>query len=149
MRNALHWRAFLFFIVTLNNYFFVMRFAILFLSILVLLGCSERTERIENKLNAYVQEDLKFIVAQTIHASGDRSGILDTPYYRVKDFRLFAGDTAAIYSAYAEVDFFIYKDINMHEKRKYRYDAHARQWDRYYKALKFGQDSLDRKEKQK
>ena len=34
----------------------------------------------------------------------------------------------------------------MHEKRKYRYDAHARQWDRYYKALKFGQDSLGGKE---
>ncbi len=111
---------------------------------LVLLGCSERTERIENKLNAYVQEDLKFIVAQTIHASGDRSGILDTPYYRIKDFRLFAGDTAAIYSAYAEVDFFIYQDIQMHEKRKYRYNAHARQWDRYFKALKYGQDSLER-----
>ena len=111
---------------------------------LVLLGCSERTERIENKLNAYVQEDLKFIVAQTIHASGDRSGILDTPYYRIKDFRLFAGDTAAIYSAYAEVDFFIYQDIQMHEKRKYRYNTHARQWDRYFKALKYGQDSLER-----
>ncbi|MBR4786240.1 MAG: hypothetical protein IK012_13475 [Fibrobacter sp.] len=111
---------------------------------LVLLGCSERTERIENKLNAYVQEDLKFIVAQTIHASGDRSGILDTPYYRIKDFRLFAGDTAAVYSAYAEVDFFIYQDIQMHEKRKYRYNVHARQWDRYFKALKYGQDSLER-----
>ncbi|WP_173378443.1 hypothetical protein [Fibrobacter succinogenes] len=116
---------------------------------LVLLGCSERTERIENKLNAYVQEDLKFIVAQTIHASGDRSGILDTPYYRIKDFRLFAGDTAAIYSAYAEVDFFIYQDIQMHEKRKYRYNAHARQWDRYFKALKYGQDSLERSATQK
>lgn len=112
---------------------------------LLAFGCSERTDRIENKLNAYVQEDLKFIVAQTIHASGDRAGILDTPYYRVKDFRLFAGDTASVYAAYAEVDFFIYQDINMHEKRKYRYDVHARQWDRYYKALKFGQDSLSKR----
>ena len=118
---------------------------LLFLLVALLLaGCSERTDRIENKLNAYVQEDLKFIVAQTIHASGDRNGILDTPYYRVKDFRLFQGDTAAIYSAYAEVDFFIYQDIQMHEKRKYRYNAHARQWDRYFKALKYGQDSLER-----
>ncbi len=132
-----------------NNYFFSMRYAILLAASIIMLGCSERTERIENKLNAYVQEDLKFIVAQTIHASGDRSGILDTPYYRVKDFRLFAGDTAAVYSAYAEVDFFIYQDINMHEKRKYRYNAHARQWDRYFKALKFGQDSLDRKDASK
>ena len=123
---------------------------LLFLLVALLLaGCSERTDRIENKLNAYVQEDLKFIVAQTIHASGDRNGILDTPYYRVKDFRLFQGDTAAIYSAYAEVDFFIYQDIQMHEKRKYRYNAHARQWDRYFKALKYGQDSLDRTAGQK
>ena len=126
-----------------------MRYTILLALALFLLGCSERTERIENKLNAYVQEDLKFIVAQTIHASGDRSGILDTPYYRVKDFRLFAGDTAAVYSAYAEVDFFIYQDIQMHEKRKYRYNAHARQWDRYFKALKYGQDSLERSATQK
>ena len=126
-----------------------MRYLILLALPLILLGCSERTERIEDKLNAYVQEDLKFIVAQTIHASGDRSGILDTPYYRVKDFRLFAGDTAAIYSAYAEVDFFIYQDIQMHEKRKYRYNAHARQWDRYFKALKYGQDSLERSATQK
>jgi len=122
-----------------------MRYLFFLLAGMILLGCSERTERIENKLNDYVQEDLKFIVAQTIHASGDRSGILDTPYYRVKDFRLFAGDTAAVYSAYAEVDFFIYQDINMHEKRKYRYNAHARQWDRYFKALKYGQDSLESK----
>lgn len=128
-----------------EHFFFIfryMKYATLLALVAFLLGCSENTERIENKLNAYVQEDLKFIVAQTIHASGDRNGILDTPYYRVKDFRLFAGDTAAVYSAYAEVDFFIYQDIGMHEKRKYRYDAHARQWDRYYKALKFGQDSL-------
>ena len=121
-----------------------MKRVIYLLVALLLVGCSERTDRIENKLNAYVQEDLKFIVAQTIHASGDRSGILDTPYYRVKDFRLFQGDTGAIYSAYAEVDFFIYQDIQMHEKRKYRYNAHARQWDRYFKALKYGQESLQR-----
>jgi len=135
-----------------GRFFFIfrpMRYLILLAISLILLGCSERTERIEDKLNAYVQEDLKFIVAQTIHASGDRNGILDTPYYRVKDFRLFAGDTAAIYSAYAEVDFFIYQDIQMHEKRKYRYNAHARQWDRYFKALKYGQDSLERSATQK
>ena len=115
----------------------------------LLLGCSEPTERIENKLTDYLQDDLKFMVAETMRSAKDNGVLLDTPYYRVKDFRLFDGAEARIYAAYAEVDFFIYKDIAMHEKRKYRYDAHARQWDRYYKALKFGQDSLDRKEKQK
>jgi len=141
LRNALHWRAFLFFIVTLNNYFFVMRFAILFLSILVLLGCSERTDRIEQKLESYLQEDLKFMVAQTMRASG-KEALKDEPYYRVKDFRLFEGAAAEVYSAYAEVDFFIYKDIAMYERRKYRYDVSARQWDRYLKDLHFGRDSL-------
>ena len=123
-----------------------MRYVLILLAGLVLLGCSERTERIENKLNAYVQEDLKFMVADAIHASGDRNGLLDTPYYRVKDLRLFQGDTASVYAAYAEVDFFIYQDIAMHEKRKYRYNVHARQWDRYYKAILHGRDSLQSSE---
>lgn len=112
------------------------------LFVIALCGCSERTDRIEKKLESYLQEDLKFMVAETVHASGKKDGLLDEPYYRVKDFRLFAGDTAEVYSAYAEVDFFIYKDIAMHEKRKYRYDAHARQWDRYLKVLQFGKDSI-------
>ena len=107
-----------------------------------MLGCSESTERIEGKLTPYLQEDLKFMVAETIKTSGDPSCILKEPYYRVKDFRLFEGAESRIYAAYAEVDFFIYKDIAMHEKRKYRYDVSARQWDRYAKVLKFGRDTI-------
>lgn len=110
--------------------------------LLCLQGCSESTDRIEAKLSPYLQEDLKFMVAETMRASHDRSALLDTPYYRVKDFRLFDGAEARIYAAYAEVDFFIYKDIAMHEKRKYRYDVNARQWDRYLKAFKFGRDTI-------
>ncbi|SHL59106.1 hypothetical protein SAMN05720487_11820 [Fibrobacter sp. UWT2] len=107
-----------------------------------LMGCSEPTERIENKLTDYLQDDLKFMVAETMKASKGRDGLLDTPYYRVKDFRLFDGAEARIYAAYAEVDFFIYKDIAMHEKRKYRYDVSTRGWDRYKKEWKFGADTL-------
>lgn len=107
-----------------------------------LIGCSEPTERIENKLTDYLQDDLKFMVAETMKASKGRDGLLDTPYYRVKDFRLFDGAEARIYAAYAEVDFFIYKDIAMHEKRKYRYDVSTRGWDRYKKEWKFGADTL-------
>lgn len=109
---------------------------------LFLLGCSEPTDRIESKLGPYLQEDLKFMVAETIRTSGGKSDLLDSPYYRVKDFRLFEGAEARVYAAYAEVDFFIYKDIAMHEKRKYRYDAHTRKWDRYMKVLKFGRDTI-------
>ncbi|MBR2059416.1 MAG: hypothetical protein IKB43_01175 [Fibrobacter sp.] len=119
-----------------------MRFLVsLLLVVVIFAGCSERTDRIEKKLEAYLQEDLKFMVAETIKA-GSRDALLDTPYYRVKDFRLFSGAEAEIYSAYAEVDYFIYKDMALHEKRKYRYDVSARHWDRYYKVLFFGADSL-------
>jgi len=109
---------------------------------LLFLGCSEPTERIEGKLSPYLQEDLKFMVAETIRSAGDKSALLEEPYYRVKDFRLFDGAEARVYAAYAEVDFFIYKDIAMHEKRKYRYDVHTRKWDRYLKTLKFGKDTI-------
>ena len=117
-------------------------FACILAAAALLVGCSEPTERIENKLTAYLQDDLKFMVAETIRSSKDKSVLLDTPYYRVKDFRLFDGAEARIYAAYAEVDFFIYKDIAMHEKRKYRYDVNTRGWDRYKKEWKFGADTL-------
>ena len=119
-----------------------MKFFFFAIACALLLGCSEPTERIETKLEAFLQDDLEFNVAEYLHGSGDRAALLDTPYYRIKDFRLFEGAKAEIYSAYAEVDFFMYKNIKLHEKRKYRYDAHARQWDRYYKKLYFGGDSL-------
>ncbi|MCL4101143.1 MULTISPECIES: hypothetical protein [unclassified Fibrobacter] len=120
------------------------KLAISFLTSLLflVLGCSEPTDRIENKLTPYLQEDLKFMVAETIRSSGDKSALMEEPYYRVKDFRLFEGAESRIYAAYAEVDFFIYKDIAMHEKRKYRYDVHTRKWDRYLKVLKFGRDTI-------
>lgn len=124
-----------FYISSMKLLFSAIAFALLFV------GCSERTDRIEKKLESYLQEDLKFMVAETMKA-GSRDALLDTPYYRVKDFRLFSGAEAEIYSAYAEVDYFIYKDMALHEKRKYRYDVSARQWDRYYKTLFFGADSL-------
>ncbi len=107
-----------------------------------LFGCSESTDRIEKKLTPFLQEDLKFMVAQTIHAVGDSSTLMDEPYYRVKDFRLFEGAAARVYAAYAEVDFFIYKNAAMHEKRKYRYDVQFRRWDRYSKEFKHGKDTI-------
>lgn len=116
--------------------------AFFFLLAVLVAGCSESTDRIENKLTPYLQEDLKFMVAENIRGSGNRDALMDEPYYRVKDFRLFEGAAARIYAAYAEVDFFIYKDVAMHEKRKYRYDVHTRQWDRYSKEWKHGKDSI-------
>ena len=119
-----------------------MRFLAFIFVCFMLLACSEPTERTEAKLETFLQDDLTFNVAEFLHGSGDKAALLDTPYYRVKDFRLFEGAKAEIYAAYAEVDFFMYKNLALHEKRKYRYDAHARQWDRYLKVLHFGKDSI-------
>lgn len=125
-------------------FYFMMKFLMLALFALTALfmGCSEPTDRIEHKLTPYLQEDLKFMVAENIRANGNKDALMEEPYYRIKDFRLFEGAASRIYAAYAEVDFFIYKDVAMHEKRKYRYDVHARQWDRYSKELKHGKDSI-------
>ncbi|MBO6075945.1 hypothetical protein B7982_10390 [Fibrobacter sp. UWB2] len=114
---------------------------ILSLIFLVLLSsCSEPTERIEKKLLTYLQEDLKFMVAETLNANATKADLLEEPYYKIRDFRLFEGAEAEIYAAYAEVDFYIYRDLAMYEKRKYRYEVHGRHWDRYSKVLKFGKD---------
>ena len=102
-----------------------------------LFACSEAPQRIESKLHPYLQEDLKFMVAEILKNNGTKEDVLDSPYYVVKDFRQFEGASAEIYSAYAEVDFFVYKKIKLYQKRKYRYDTHYRKWDRYYKKYFF------------
>lgn len=93
------------------------------------------------KLTSYLQEDLKFMVAEKLRASHDREALLDSPYYKIRELKFFEGAKARIYSAYAEVDFYVFKNIQMYETRKYRYDAEYRQWDRYLKKLRFGTDS--------
>ena len=87
------------------------------------------------------QDDLKFMVAQTLKASHDKSALLDSPYYKIRDLRFFDDAHSKMYSAYAKVDFFIYRDIKMYEERKYRYDNHYLQWDRYLKEWHFGTDN--------
>lgn len=121
-------------------YFMGMKKILLLLVLALLSSCSEPTERIEKKLLPYLQEDLKFMVAEALNAKTTKEDLLDEPYYRIRDFRLFEGAEAEIYAAYAEVDFYIYKDIALYAKRKYRYEVHGRHWDRYYKVLKFGKD---------
>jgi hypothetical protein len=51
---------------------------ILSLIFLVLLSsCSEPTERIEKKLLTYLQEDLKFMVAETLNANATKADLLE------------------------------------------------------------------------
>lgn len=113
-----------------------MRFFSLFF-LFLLLGCSESSNRIEGKLSSYLQEDLKFMVAEDLKSSNNREGLLDSPYYVIRDLRHFEGAEARRFAAYTEVDFFIYKDIALYQKRKYRYDTDGRRWDRYFKKMLF------------
>lgn len=80
------------------------------------------------------------MVAATLKASHDKAALLDSPYFRIRDLRFFDKEHSKMYSAYADVEFFIYRDIKMYEERKYRYDNTYLQWDRYFKKWHFGVD---------
>ena len=100
----------------------------------LLVSCADPAFRVHERLEKTLQQDLESMVAQIIKGSG-KQNVLDTPYFVIKDLREFHGDTAKVYSAYAEVDFYYLKDINVAEKRKFRYDANRHYWDRYFKEL--------------
>jgi hypothetical protein len=107
----------------------------LFLTIilaLLLASCADPPFIVHQRLEEILQQDLQSMVAQIIKGSS-RENVLDSPYFVIKDLKEFRGDTAQIYSAYAEVDFYYFKDIKIAEKRKFRYDARRHYWDRYFK----------------
>jgi hypothetical protein len=109
----------------------------LFLCLLLLgslCACTESPERISQKLDAFCQADLKYIVGEVVR-SGNDSLLLEKPYYRVDSLIYFKGDTAAVFSAYAQVSYHYFKDIPMHRERKYRYWANYMYWDRFSKRL--------------
>lgn len=97
-------------------------------------SCADPSFVIHKRLETTLQQDLESMVAQIIKGSS-KANVLDTPYFVIKDLREFKGDTANIYSAYAEVDFYYFKDIRIAEKRKFRYSANYHYWDRYFKEL--------------
>ena len=104
---------------------------------LLLASCSEPSFRIHERLEEALQSDLESLVAQVVKGSSEKN-VLDTPYFVIRDLREFRGDTAKKYAAYAEVDFYYFKeDIRIAEKRKFRYDVSKRYWDRYFKELFF------------
>ncbi|MDR0518123.1 MAG: hypothetical protein LBH25_13880 [Fibromonadaceae bacterium] len=101
---------------------------------LLFLSCADPAFRVHERLETTLQQDLEGMVAQIIKGSS-KANVLDTPYFVVKDLKEFSGSKAEIYSAYAEVDFYYFKDIKIAEKRKFRYDARRHYWDRYFKEL--------------
>ncbi|MDR3001604.1 MAG: hypothetical protein LBU89_10095 [Fibromonadaceae bacterium] len=108
-----------------------------FIFALLLISCADPPFIIHERLEETLQSDLENLVAQIIKGSSKES-VLDTPYFVIRDLREFRGDTARRYAAYAEVDFYYFKeDIRIAEKRKFRYDVSRRHWDRYFKELFF------------
>lgn len=105
-----------------------------FLFLIIFLSCADPPFRVHERLEDILQQDLESMVAQIIKGSG-KENILDTPYFVIKDLKEFRGDTAEIYSAYAEVNFYYFKDIRLAERRKFRYDARRHYWDRYFKEM--------------
>ncbi len=98
----------------------------------LLVSCADPSFRVHERLEDTLQRDLESMVAQIIKGSS-KANVLDTPYFVIKDLREFRGDTAKIYSAYAEVEFYYLKDAKIAERRKFRYDVSRHYWDRYFK----------------
>jgi hypothetical protein len=103
----------------------------------VLSACNENPERLQHKLHTQLQDDLRYIVAEVESKSGNRY-LLDTPYYEIRDLRLYSGDSAWKIAGYAEVDYFYFHpdSIRLFQTRKYRYMTKDRFWDRYFKKVK-------------
>jgi hypothetical protein len=102
--------------------------------LIFLLSCSEDPVTLHQKLDQILKDDLKFMVAEVMQKSQNKF-ISAKPYYAVKDFKIFKGDTARIFKAYAKVHFYYYKGVDVVQVRKYRYDTNKLYWDRYYKKL--------------
>ncbi len=113
------------------RFFFVL---FLFCSLLFLSACSESQVELEEKLDFTLQDDLKWIVGEVMRGTGKKH-LLEKPYYVLEDLRYFEGDTARVFSAYAKVKYYYFKDIAIVQERKYRYQAQNNFWDRYYKKL--------------
>jgi hypothetical protein len=111
----------------------------LWISLILLIGCSEPSFKRDQKLHQIVQEDLKFIVAEILSATGD-TYLLEKPYYQVSDYRIYQGDTARTIEALAIVHFHYISEDRVFEERRYRYQSKGKYWDRYYKKMRFNSD---------
>ena len=58
----------------------------------MLCACAERQDRLEAKLSDFLQEDLKFMVAEVM-VGGQPSARVDSPFYVIRDLRFFEGKT--------------------------------------------------------
>ncbi len=114
---------------------FIKRIGVIWFFLFLVVGCSDSQGTIQKKLDAFLQDDLRMIVAQQLHEV-DSIHVALEPYYRVDELQFFQGDTANLYAAYAKVSFYFYEDIKLKEIRKYRFNTQYHYWDRYEKKLR-------------
>ena len=82
------------------------------------------------------ETDLKDILTE-LRAKDCDSLISPNPYYEIDEFQVFTGDTARVFGAYAQINFYYLKSLKLYQMRKYRYKTVVGVWDRYDIKLKF------------
>ena len=112
--------------------------------LLFFVGCSESPERVSQKLDALCQDELRYMVAEVMR-NGSDSTLLEEPYYRIDSLIYFRGDTAAVFSAYAQVSYHYFKEIKLYRERKYRYWTNYLYWDRFSKRFLHYPDAVIQK----
>ena len=96
-------------------------------------GCvQDPPERVRQKLEALARDDLQYIV-QEVQAL-DSTQVAARPRYAVVEYTPVPRSDP--YSVKAVVEFYYFKDIQIKQVRKYRYQFRALQWERYDKQLK-------------
>jgi hypothetical protein len=103
--------------------------------IILLFACSSSPESLRQKIKELAASDLNDIQAE-LRENGCDSALSSNPYFEIKEFKIFTGDTGRVYKAYTKVDFYYLKSLKLYQTRKYRYRTDIGIWDRYDIKLK-------------
>jgi hypothetical protein len=98
-------------------------------------GCSPSQDSLRRGIERLAASDLKKIV-MNLEQRGVDSVISETPHFEVAEFIVFRGDSARVYRAFAEVNFYYLKALKLYQVRKYRYNSSIRVWECYDIKLK-------------
>ena len=98
-------------------------------------ACSSSPEGLRRKIEELAGSDLEDIIAE--HGERGLDSLLSgNPCFEVVEFKIFQGDTARVFRAYARVNFYYLKSLRLYQTRKYRYNTTVKVWDRYDIKLK-------------
>jgi hypothetical protein len=93
-------------------------------------GCVKESDSlVKKKLLLILQDDLESIIKDI-----SKEGVADSTYFKITEYNDYK---ESAYTKKAVVDFFFFRKIKAKIVRKYRYDAVARKWERYFNEYKF------------